>query len=369
MGELLEVSVSAAAERTVHFVVPGAIDDPDRVSGGNVYDRHVRDGLRNAGWAVRMVLIAEGSGPLVTLSLSELPDGALVIIDGLIAVRESGTLAAQSTRLRMIVLAHMVASLTSGLSADGTHRADLADREGVALKSADRVIATSGWTRSELIARSLVQPHGVVTAHPGTDPAPATVASRAGGRLICVGVVAPHKGQDVLVRTLARLKEVGDWTCTFVGSLSTAPDFVADLKQTVHIEQLATRVSFAGTLAGRALDAAYGRADLVVAPSRTESFGMVVAEALARGIPVVASRVGGIPEALSRSGAGILVPADDPAALETVLREWWASPSLRTELTTAAVEARAIVRSWSSTISTIESVLQEITRSRTAVSA
>jgi glycosyltransferase involved in cell wall biosynthesis len=364
VGELLEDTVSAPAAGTVYFVVPDAIDDPHRVSGGNVYDRYVRDGLRNSGWDVRMVVIAEGNGPHATRALSELPDGALVVIDGLIAVRESGALAVQSTRLRMIVLAHMVASLTSVLSADGTH---LAEHEAVALKSADRVIATSAWTRSELISRSLVHPHDVVTAYPGTDPAPVTVISRAGGRLLCVGVVAPHKGQDVLVRALARLTEVSDWTCTFVGSLSTAPDFVADLKQTVRDEQLATRVSFVGTLAGGALDAAYGRADLVVAPSRTESFGMVVAEALARGIPVVASRVGGIPEALSSSGAGILVPTDDPAALETVLCEWWASPTRRIELRAAAVEARATVRSWSSTLSTIESVLHEVSRSRTAV--
>ena len=356
--------MSAPAARTVYFVVPDAIDDPHRVSGGNVYDRHMRDGLRNSGWDVRMVAIAERAGPLATRALSELPDGALVVIDGLIAVRESGALAVQSIRLRMIVLAHMVASLTSVSSPDGIQ---LTEHEATALKSADRVIATSGWTRSELIARSLVNPHAVVTAYPGTDPAPLTVTSRAGGRLLCVGVVAPHKGQDVLVRALAHLTQVSDWTCTFVGSLSTAPDFVADLKQTVRDEQLATRVSFVGTLAHGALEAAYGRADLVVAPSRTESFGMVVAEALARGIPVVASRVGGIPEALSSRGAGILVPADDPTALETLLREWCASPSLRTRLMAAAVEARATVRSWNSTLSTIESVLHEVSRSRTAV--
>ena len=356
MGQLLEVTVSATPEETVYFVVPGAIDEPERVSGGNVYDRHVRDELRNTGWDVRMVVIEEESGPFATRALSTVPDGALVLIDGLIAVRESAAMAAQSRRLRMIVLAHMVASLTPGFSADATDPADPADpadvvgRERAALQSADRVIATSEWTRSELVSRSLVHPHDVVTAHPGTDPALATIASRTGGRLLCVGVVAPHKGQDVLLRALARLTEVGDWTCTFVGSLSTAPDFVAELRQIIRSERLVMRVNFAGTLAGQELDAAYGRADLVVAPSRTESFGMVVAEALARGIPVVASRVGGIPEALSRSGAGILIPADDPAALETALREWWASPALRTELATAAREATATVRSWSSTI-------------------
>ena len=362
--------MSVTAEKRLYFVVPGAIDDPERVSGGNVYDRHVRDELRNTGWDVRMVVIAEESGPFATRALAKLPDGALVLIDGLIAVRESGALAAQSRRLRMIVLAHMVASLPPGFSTDATDLADLADlahRERAALKSADRVIATSEWTRSELISRSLAHPHDIVTAYPGTDPAPATIASRTGGRLLCVGVVAPHKGQDVLLRALARVTEVGEWTCTFVGSLSTAPGFVADVKHTVRGEHWATRVVFAGILAGQELDAAYARADLVVAPSRTESFGMVVAEALARGIPVLASHVGGIPEALTSSGAGVLIPADDPAALETALREWWASSPRRTELTTAAQEARTTVRSWSSTISTIESVLHDVARHGTSV--
>nr|WP_231368946.1 glycosyltransferase [Frigoribacterium sp. CG_9.8] len=191
-----------------------------------------------------------------------------------------------------------------------------------------------------------------------------TEVSPAGGRLLCVGVVAPHKGQDVLIASLTHLTGVSDWTCTFVGSVTTAPDFVADLRRTVRDAQLATRVNFAGTLEGAALDAAYGRADLVVVPSRSESFGMVIAEALARGIPVIASRVGGIPEAVSSSGAAMLVAADDAEALEAALREWWVSEAVRTELTAAAVEARATVRSWRSTVSRIESVLHEVSHSR-----
>lgn len=349
----------AAATRTVYFVVADGIDDPRRVSGGNVYNRHLRDGLRGAGWQVRMVAVPEGSGLLGASELAELPGGALVIIDGLVAVRESVALAAQSSRLRMIALAHMVVSHPA---ASTGHETDLVQGEALALASVDRVIATSGWTRAELIARALVRPGDVVTAHPGTDPAPATEASRGGGRLLCVGVVAPHKGQDVLIRALARLTQAGDWSCVCAGSLEMAPDFVIGLERTVQIEQLTTRVSFAGTLSGPALDAAYGRADLVVAPSRTESFGMVVTEALARGIPVVASRVGGIPEALSPSGAGILVTPDDPAALETVLREWSANATLRTELTTAARAARATVRSWGSTLAIVEAVLHDVAR-------
>jgi glycosyltransferase involved in cell wall biosynthesis len=338
----------------VYFVVPDAIDDPDRVSGGNVYDQHVRDGLRRSGWDVRMVLISAGSGSMTARTLSQLPDGALVLIDGLISVRESEALTAQSSRLRIVVLAHMVEDFPT-------------ERE--ALRGTKRIIATSGWTRSELISRDFADLYDVVVAQPGTDPAAPTLASRSGSRLLCVGVVAPHKGQDLLVGALAHLTDIDDWSCTFVGSLDAAPGFVDELTQTIDQSQLTGRVTFTDVLAGRQLESAYSRADLVVVPSRNESFGMVVAEALARGIPVVAAHVGGIPEAMSSTAEGILVPPEDPWALEVVLRQWLSSPGRRTELKKAAMEARATARPWSATIAVIASTLHDVALRGTAVSA
>jgi glycosyltransferase involved in cell wall biosynthesis len=352
MGELLEVAVSAYAGMPVYFMVPDGIDDPDRVSGGNVYDQHVREGLRRSGWDVRMVLIPAGSGPMTEQTLSQLPDGALALIDGLIGVHGSESLIAHSGRLRIVVLAHMVAEFPT---------------ERAALRAAKRVIATSGWTRSELISRDFAELHNVVVAQPGTDPALTAVGSPSGGRLLCVGVVAPHKGQDLLVNALAHLTQIDDWSCTLVGSLDAAPGFVDELTQTIRRAHLTSRVTFTGVLAGRLLESAYAGADLVVVPSRNESFGMVVAEALARGSPVVAAHVGGIPEAMSSTAAGILVPPEDPWALEVVLRQWWASPRRRTELKIAALEARADARPWSATIAVIESTLNAVAVSEVAV--
>jgi glycosyltransferase involved in cell wall biosynthesis len=343
--------VSAYAGMSVYFVVPDAIDDPDRVSGGNVYDQHVREGLRRSGWDVRMVLIPEGCGSLTSRTLSQLPDGALMLIDGLIAVRESEALVAHSSRLRIVVLAHMVASLHGEAMTEASQVAASADHEREALRAAKRIIATSGWTRSELISRDFAEPQHVVVAYPGTDPAATTAVSRSGGRLLCVGVVAPHKGQDLLVGALARLTDIDDWTCTLVGSLDAAPGFVDELKQTIRRTHLTTRATFTGILTGN------------------ESFSMVVAEALARGIPVVATHVGGIPEAMSSTAAGIIVPPEDPWALEVVLRQWWASQGRRTELKTAAVEARKTVRPWSTAIAVIASTLNEVALSGRAVSA
>jgi glycosyltransferase involved in cell wall biosynthesis len=336
----------------VCFVVPSGIDEPLTVSGGNVYDRHVRDGLAAAGWDVRTVEIAEGAGRLVSVTLGGLPEGALALVDGLVAVREPDALAACASRVRVVVLAHMVA---------GALDDSLADRERDALRAATRVIATSGWTRSELIARGLVAADRVVVAEPGTDPAPATVVSPTGGRLLCLGVLAPHKGQDLLVDALARLRDIDGWTCVLAGSPDANPGFAAELARAIERAGLADRVTLPGVLTGAELDAAYERADLVVVPSRSESYGMVVSEALARGVPVVAADVGGISEALisPRTGVmpGVIVPPGDPWALAVVLRQWWREPARRTEITVAALSARREARPWSATTTALEDAL------------
>lgn len=349
----------------VYFLVPDGIDDPDRVSGGNVYDRHVRDGLRGDGWDLRVLEVPDARGSL-TATLSRLSPGSVVVIDGLIAVREPEAMTEYSPRLRMVVLAHMVASI---LWQPGAEPTAPIDRERVALRSAQRVIATSTWTRTELISRCLLPPGRVVVAQPGTDPVAATVASRSGGRLLCVGVVAPHKGQDLLVNALARLADVDGWVCTLAGSVDAAPHFVAELRHDVERSGLTDRVLLSGVLDETSLDVAYGGADLVVAPSRSESYGMVIAEALARGIPVVAADVGGVSEALRGSAAGILVPPEDSWALEVVLRQWWARAARRAELRSAALRARETARSWSATTAIIAATLHEVALCGSAVSA
>ncbi|HEY2642329.1 MAG TPA: glycosyltransferase family 4 protein [Galbitalea sp.] len=333
-------------------MVPNTIDDPRRVSGGNIYDQHVRDGLRSSGWDVRIVLVPDGRGSVRILQ--GVPDDALTLIDGLIAARIPEELVAQSSRLRMVILAHMVTAPV--------------EQAREALRAAKRIITTSDWTRSELISLDLAEPGHVVVAHPGTDSATPTVASPSGGRLLSVGVVSHHKGQDLLIRALGQLTDVDDWTCTIVGSLDAAPDFVDELTRAIRRTHLTTRTALTGILTGSLLERAYGEADLVVVPSRSESYGMVVAEALARGIPVLAARVGGIPEALSSIAAGMMIPPEDPWALEVVLRQWWASPERRTELKTAAVRARELARPWSGTVAIIASTFDEIL-AETAVSA
>lgn len=341
---------------TVYFLVPEGIDDDERVSGGNVYDRRLAEVMRARGLDVRLVRVADGRVQDVSHAMSALPRDALVLIDGLIAVAASEVLAAHANRLRIVVLAHLVASAVPGMHDDGR----TAEREHEALDAARRVITTSEWTRSELVVRVLAEPDRIVVARPGTDAVPAAPGSEQGGHLLCVGAVAPHKGQDVLVHALAGMTDLPDWTCSIVGSLDADRDFASLTTAAIRSGRLTERVALVGVLTGQRLADAYGAADLVVAPSRAESYGMVVAEALARGIPVVAARVGGVPEAIAGSKAGILIPPNDPVALRAVLRRWQEDVGWRAVLKAEAMRSRTVTRAWDEPAGVVAAVLREV---------
>jgi glycosyltransferase involved in cell wall biosynthesis len=151
------------------------------------------------------------------------------------------------------------------------------------------------------------------------------------------------------------------WRCTCVGALDPERAYVRRLEDVRRSLGLADRVRFTGPLTGADLEARYAAADLVVLPSRTETYGMVAAEALAHGLPVVASAVGGLPVTVGTvSGGrrpGLLVPPDDPVALATALRSWLEDAELRSCLRRTALERRRTLTTWPSTTSRVARVL------------
>ncbi len=191
-------------------------------------------------------------------------------------------------------------------------------------------------------------PPGV--ARPGVDRAALATGSGGGGRLLCVGAVVRDKGHDVLLEALAKLDDL-DWRLTCVGSLDREPGWFACLPPD-------ERVTFAGPRPAADLAATYACADLLVLPTRRESYGMVVTEAQARGIPVVASDVGGVREALG-AGGGLLVPPDDPGALAGALRRWLEEADLRESLRAVSRARRATLTGWEATSFEVSRALSE----------
>ena len=174
------------------------------------------------------------------------------------------------------------------------------------LAAAGAVLTTSRWTRCLLLERHGLRPDRVHVAEPGADAAGLARGTRTGGRLLCVAAVTRNKGHDLLATALAGMADL-PWRCSLVGSLTRDPAYVARVRRQVERDGLVDRVAFRGPLHGDALAASYAAADLLVLPTRLESYGMVVTEALARGVPVVATdrgrRPGGAGHAAGRPAA------------------------------------------------------------------
>ena len=342
----------------VHLVVPDGIRDPRRPSGGNVYDRCLARALRERAWTVHEWPVAgdwprpdAGARDALARCLDEIPDDAVVLIDGLVGSCVPDLLARHRERLRHVLLVHMPLG-HGGVGERHTERD--------ALAGARAVLTTSGWTRDWLVATYALAAGLVHVARPGVDDGVRSLGTPTGGALLCVAAVIPAKGQDVLVEALATLGDL-PWTCTVVGTLERDPAFVAGLVRDTRAAGIADRVRLVGTGTRSEVDTHFRRSDLLVLPSRAETYGMVAAEALSHAVPVVASDVGGVPEALcpAQDGErpGCLVPADDPEALAEALRTWLTDADLRRRWRGAAMVCSTRLPGWSTTAARVADVL------------
>ena len=327
--------MSAAAAPRVHFLMPEGIDDPAHPSGGNVYDRRLCRELVALGWAVDEHPVPASE---LARTLASVPDRGVVLVDGLIA---SEALLAETARLRIVVLLHMPVG---------------DDRERAVLSAAEAVVTTSDWSRG-------LAPGGRVSvAAPGSALAPRATGSSSGGELLCVGAVVRAKGHDVLLDALATITHL-EWRCTVVGALDLDPGFDDELRYRAREVGIRDRVRFTGALTTERLDEVYAGTDLLVSASRREAYGMSVTEALARGIPVVTTDVGGLPEAVGwapdGSRPGLLFAGDDSSALAGHLERWLVDPQLRERLRHSAAGRRETLGTWALTARQVAGVLAD----------
>ena len=353
---------------TVHAVLPDGIDDPSRPSGGNVYDRRLCSGLASRGWvvhehAVRGFWARPDAGSLAGLAgiVQRIPEDAVVLLDGLVALAAPEVLVPHADRLRLVVLVHM----PLGHRPPEDEAEEVRTRERAVLSAAAAVVTTSAWCRHRLLELYQLSAERIHVAEPGVDTAALATGTAGGGALLCVAAVTFDKGHDVLLDALATISDLS-WHCVCVGSLDRDPAFAESLRRRSLDGRLGDRVDFPGPRTGADLDRSYAAADLAVLASRAETYGMVVAEALARGLPVVAAEVGGLPETLGQDAEGIrpglLVPPDDAVALGEALRAWLDDPGLRRRLRAAAHKRRDLLPGWSITTSQVAGVLAGASR-------
>ena len=351
--------------RSVHFVMPGGVDDPTAPSGGNAYDRRVCLDLPKFGWDVQRHAVA-GSWPRpgaaarteLARTLRDLPDGTAVLIDGLVACGVPEIIVPEAERLGLAVLVHLPLGDERGL--EPALATELDAKERAVLRAVPAVIATSDWAVRRLVSHHGLAPERVHVATPGADIAPLASGTDGVSRLLCVAAVTPRKGQHRLIEALAGVTDL-PWSCVCVGGIAQDPEYVAGLRVLIQKYGLQDRLHLAGPQAGAELDASYAAADLMVLTSYAETYGMAVTEALARGIPVLATDVGGLPEAVGRAPdggvPGILVPPEDPAALAAELRGWFGEADVRRRLKAAARGRRVALDGWATTARSLAGVL------------
>lgn len=359
---------SNPARRVVHALLPADVNDVAAPSGGNTYDRRICHDLAAAhGWQVHQIAVPgswpqpdEAARTALAHALASLCDDSIVLIDGLVACGVPDIVVPHARRLRTAVLLHLPLAEETGLAP--ALAADLHAREQETLRAASALVVTSPWAARQLAGRGISTERTRV-AVPGSDPAPLAPGTDSGSRLLCVAAVIPRKGQDLLIEALADLTEL-PWTCAFAGSLRRAPAYGTRVRQRVRNNGLDERVRFLGPLTGEQLGERYACADLVVLPSRFETYGMVVTEALRRGIPVLAAATGAVPETLGRAPdggtPGLLVPPNDARALRDALRRWLLDPSVRGGLRTSAQAVRDTLAKWDDTARRVASVLEEL---------
>ena len=319
------------------FVVPGRLD---QLTGGYLYDRHVIDGLRSRGHAVKVIELGPND---CETALAELADGTTAVIDGLALPDLEQTVYDRWRRLRLVAMVHHPLAEETGLSRAAAER--LTRLEAAVLQCFCRVVCPSGRTAAGVEAYG-VPPERIFVIPPGTAKPHQPLRLRRGPvrSLLCVASVIPRKGHQMLVAASARIRDL-DWQMLCIGSLDRDPRSARLIRQMISAAHLGRRITLAGEQPPRMVMCAYRAADLFVLPSLHEGYGMAFAEAMAHGLPIIATAAGAIPETVPRE-AGLLVRPGDAAGLARALRRVITEPALAVRLAAGSRAAGSRLPDW-----------------------
>ncbi len=319
------------------------------VSGGYAYDRRMVAGLRDAGHEINVIELP-GTHPVTDETArsaargawASLPRDTLPLIDGLALLAFAGQGDSVAARPAAAIIHHPTAFDTGFADSD---RATLRNTELRLLPRLARVIVTSEPTAERLAADFGVDPARMRVVVPGTDDALRSAGSGGPGcAILSIGALIPRKGHDILIRALARLFDL-DWHLTIVGSTMRDPAHAQMLSDLTRQLGVTAQIRFAGEVDDATLDHLWREADLFALASHWEGYGMAVAEALKRGLPVAVT-AGGSAAALVPTEGGVVCPPGDIDQLSKALRRQIFGTDLRREMADVAWQTGRTLPSW-----------------------
>ena len=356
------------------------LDDPGAGAGGgmNVYVRELARALAEAGTVVDIFtrspdhlrvfedapgvrVIAIPAGPRGGVAKDTVPSLSPALLAGISRFAKaegrrydlvhshywsSGCVAQRLSRLWRVPHVHMFHTLSRIKTAYAGTPPDprRAHVEANLLDAAHAVVVATPVERAEILAHYGRRQAPLVSIPCGIDPALFSTARdfsrRADGRFVIValGRIERLKNFELLLRAVA---EAGARDGRFAeavepriagGPAGGEPETLPALQRLAADLGIETRVRFLGVVPRAEVPGFFADADLCVVPSRHESFGLVALEAMAAGLPVVATRAGGLQVTVADGINGYLVDGDDVPALAGRLLDLWASPILRRDL-------------------------------------
>jgi len=375
----------------VLFIIYGSIDT---LSGGYLYDRLLVRALEERGHEVRIFSQKRYGGYLASVwgnfdpaavreARSFAPD--IVLEDEL----NHSSLFLLNRRLRPVLgvpIIGMVHHLRQ-VERNGFPDALVARwLERLFLAGLDAYLCNSDFTRTSLL-RALGKKPGTalpkpsVVARPGKDrlETPGVPASmresnpaddtlpEAGLRILFLGNVIPRKGVHVLLAALGKLAsmrpDLPACRLTIAGNEQADPGYTRRLVRMIRSKYLTGRVVWSGAVSDGALDAIFQAHDILAVPSQCEGYGIVYAEAMCRGLPVVAGSYGGAAEIIHPGEDGYLLDWNDSTGLAMILSRLAEDPALLAKMKEAALRRSTGLAGWDESMTTAAVFLESISLS------
>jgi len=342
---------------TALLLSPG---DIERQTGGSFYNRKLAESLIERGFRLDVVAVPDlpyfaglvaglAIAPMLLLRLARRKYD-VVIEDGWAhpATLLFNAACWMSGAVRLVIIVHQVRWLA--MSHAGGFVARIFER--IALRCAQLIVVVSTSISGE-VEELIGSSERIALALPGSAPLsdPTGQQGKTKGaplRLLFVGNCTRLKGLDYLIQALGLLRDLS-LTLDLVGDVGFEPRYYKKLVRQARALGVSERVAFHGATPHEELGRFYSRADIFTFPSVYEGFGIVLAEAMHAGLPIVATRTGAADEILRQGENALIVPAANLAALATAIRRLAVDREMRERFGRRSLELADSLPTWKQT--------------------